>query len=181
LLSAPECYEKLGTFAQMNPPIREARHRKRIWQAILDGTVTVIGTDHAPHTREEKALPYPQSPSGMPGVQTLLPLMLNFVNEGSLSLLRLVELLARNPARLYHAVGKGEIRVGSDADFTLVDLQRTHTIQNSQMASRCGWTPFDGMKIKGMPVATILRGQTVMRDGALVGKPIGQPVRFEAR
>lgn len=178
-LAAPECYERLGTLAQMNPPIREARHREALWQALADGTVTVLGSDHAPHTREEKSKPYPESPSGMTGVQTILPVMLHHLHEGRLSLFRLVELLCRNPARLYKAIGKGEIRLGFDADFTLVDLGRNQEITDSWIASRAGWTPFDGMKVTGWPVGTIVRGHVVMRDGDLLGAPIGQPVTFQ--
>ncbi len=180
-LAAPECYERLGTLAQMNPPIREARHREALWRAVNDGTVTVLGSDHAPHTLEEKAKPHPESPSGMTGVQTILPLMLDHVNNGKLSLERLVELLARNPARLYYAVGKGEIRVGFDADFTLVDMGRTEEIKREWIASKSGWSPFEGTKVKGWPVATIVGGSVVMRDGQLLGRPIGRPVLFEQR
>ncbi len=178
-LAAPECYERLGTFAQMNPPIREARHREALWKAINDGTVTVLGSDHAPHTKEEKAKPHPQSPSGMTGVQTLLPVMLDHVNKGRLSLERLTELVSRNAARIYGAIGKGEIRVGFDADLTLVDLGRKETIRHSWIESKSGWTPFDGMKVQGWPVATIVRGHVVMREGQLLGNPIGQPVQFQ--
>lgn len=177
-LSSPECYERLGTLAQMNPPIREARHREALWRAVADGTVTVIGSDHAPHTREEKSSPYPDSPSGMTGVQTLLPLMLHHLNQGRLSLQRLVELCSRNPARIYNALRKGEIRVGFDADFTLVDLSREETITEKWIASRAGWTPFEGMKVQGWPMATIVRGHVVMRDGQTLGHPMGQPVSF---
>ena len=180
-LSAPECYERLGTLAQMNPPIREARHREALWKGVTNGTVTVLGSDHAPHTREEKAKPHPESPSGMTGVQTMLPIMLDHVNTGRLSLERLCELLAREPARLYHAIGKGEIRVGFDGDFTLIDLKRSETITNQWIASKSGWTPFDGMKVRGWPVATIIRGQIVMRDGQLIGSPKGRPIRFEVQ
>ncbi|HVK62313.1 MAG TPA: dihydroorotase [Bdellovibrionales bacterium] len=177
-LSAPECYERLGTYAQMNPPIRDARHQEALWKAINDGTVTVLGSDHAPHTHEEKRKPYPESPSGLTGVQTMLPLMLNHVNAGRLSLDRLVELLCRNNARLYNAVGKGEIKVGNDADFTVVDMNAERTIENKWIASKSAWTAFDGMKVKGWPKATIVRGQIVMREDQLIGSPIGQPIEF---
>lgn len=178
-LMAPECYERLGTLAQMNPPIREARHLEALWKAVTDGTVTVIGSDHAPHTLEEKSRPYPESPSGMTGVQTLLPLMLHHMNSGKLGLERVVELCSRNPARLYHARNKGEIRVGYDADFTIVDLKREETITNKWIASRVGWTPFDGMKVRGWPVATIVRGRIVMQDAEVIGTPIGAPIQFQ--
>jgi dihydroorotase len=114
----------------------------------------------------------------MTGVQTILPVMLNHVHEKRLSLTRLTELLARNPARLYHAIGKGELRVGDDADVTLVDLNRNEEITNSWIASKVGWTPFDGMKVTGWPLATIVRGHLVMRDGELLGTPIGKPIQF---
>jgi dihydroorotase len=180
-LAAPDCYEKLGTLAQMNPPIREARHREALWRALNDGTVTVVGSDHAPHTREEKARPYPDSPSGMTGVQTMLPLMLNHMNSGRLSLERLTELLSRNPARLYGAIGKGEIRVGFDADFTLVDLKKHETITDDWIASKCAWSPFHGTQVQGWPMATIVRGNVVMFEGKLQGSPLGRPIQFTAR
>jgi len=177
-LAAPDCYERLGTYAQMNPPIREAHHREALWEAVRRGVVDVIGSDHAPHTREEKDRPYPKSPSGLPGVQTTVPLMLDAVHRGKMSLTRLVDLLAHGPQRIYDIAAKGRLVVGYDADFTLVDLEKKHVLKHDEMASRCGWTPFDGMEVTGMPVATIVRGHVVMREGELLGEPIGQPVRF---
>jgi dihydroorotase len=177
-LAAPECYERLGTFAQMNPPIREARHREALWRAVTDGVVDVIGSDHAPHTREEKARPYPQSPSGMPGVQTLAPILLDHVAQGRLTLERFVDLTSAGAARIYNIAGKGRIALGYDADLTLVDLKARWTIEDDWIASKCGWTPFAGMSVTGRPIATIVRGSGVMRDGALLGKPRGRPVRF---
>jgi dihydroorotase len=178
-LSAPDCYESLGTLAQMNPPIRDARHRDALWHAVSVGLVDVIGSDHAPHTREEKARPYPASPSGMPGVQTLLPVMLNHVHEGRLSLPRLVELVASGPARVYGIARKGRIAVGADADLAFVDLKRRQRLTHAMMRSACGWTPFDGMEVVGFPVATLLRGRLAMRDGEPVGPPSGRVVAFE--
>lgn len=178
-LAAPECYERLGTYAQMNPPIRGIRHRDALWRAIADGTVDVLGSDHAPHTREEKGKPYPQSPSGMTGVQTLVPIMLDHVKQGRLSLERLVDLTSAGPARIYNIAGKGRIAMGYDADFTIVDMKAERIITNDWIESRCGWTPFDGQKVTGWPVATIVRGQTVMRDGQLLGAASGEPVRFQ--
>jgi dihydroorotase len=177
-LEAPDCYDRLGTLAQMNPPIRDARHREALWRAVRDGTVDVLGSDHAPHTRAEKAEPYPKSPSGMPGVQTLLPVMLDHVHAGRLSLTRLVDLTSAGPARVFNIAGKGRIASGYDADFALVDLQASRTITDDWIASRCGWTPFAGMKVTGWPVATILRGRMVMREDELLGKPSGRPIRF---
>ncbi|CAB3678192.1 dihydroorotase [Paraburkholderia rhynchosiae] len=178
-LCAPECYERLGTLAQMNPPVREARHREALWRALREGRVDTLGSDHAPHTLEEKGRPYPQSPSGMPGVQTLLPVMLDHVSEGRLSLQRLVELTSAGPARVFGIAEKGSITVGYDADLTLVDLKARREITNRWIASVCGWTPYDGMRVTGWPVATIIRGCLVMRDDAVQGYPVGQPVRFD--
>jgi len=177
-LAAPDCYRELGTLAQMNPPIRDARHREGLWQAVRDGVVDCIGSDHAPHTLEEKAKPYPTSPSGMAGVQTLLPLLLDHLAAGRLTLERIVDLTSAGPQRIYNIAGKGRIAVGYDADLALVDLETRRVIRNEWIASRCGWTPFDGREVKGWPKATILRGAFVMREDELIGEPIGQSVRF---
>ncbi|HEX7005698.1 MAG TPA: dihydroorotase [Alphaproteobacteria bacterium] len=177
-LAAPECYDRLGTYAQMNPPIRDARHREALWHGIAQGVVDVIGSDHAPHAREEKDKPYPQSPSGMPGVQTLVPIMLDHVNAGRFTLERFVDLTSAGPARLYNIAAKGRIAVGYDADFTLVDLKARRTIENRWIASKCGWTPFDGMTVTGWPAATVVRGTIVMREDTLAAKPTGTLVRF---
>ncbi len=178
-LSAPECYEELGSFAQMNPPIRGEEHRLGLWQALRDGVVDVIGSDHAPHTREEKERPYPESPSGMPGVQTLLPLMLDHCNKGELSLEHVVDLTSAGPARIYGIAGKGRIGVGFDGDLTIVDMNRSQEITEDWIESKCGWTPFAGKTVKGWPVGTIIRGRQVMRDGELIGPSAGQPVKFQ--
>ncbi|HAQ33402.1 MAG TPA: dihydroorotase, partial [Rhodospirillaceae bacterium] len=177
-LVAPDCYDRLGTLAQMNPPIRETRHREALWQAVTEGVVDVVGSDHAPHTLEEKARPYPESPSGMTGVQTLLPLLLDHMNAGRLSLKRLIDLTSAGAARIYDIEGKGGIAPGFDADFTIVDLKAERTISNDWIASKVGWTPFDGMAVRGWPVATVIRGRVVMREDEILGDPCGEPVRF---
>jgi dihydroorotase len=177
-LVAPDCYERLGTFAQMNPPVRDEAHRQGIWAGIADGTVDVLGSDHAPHTAEEKHHPYPESHSGMTGVQTLVPLMLDHVNAGRLSLARLVDLTSAGPQRLFGVIGKGRIAVGYDADLTVVDLGRTETITNGWIQSRSQWTPYDGMKVKGWPVGTLVRGRRVMWQGEIEKVAAGAPVRF---
>ncbi len=177
-LSAPGCYHRLGTLAQMNPPIRSRRHRAALWQALREGVVDVIGSDHAPHSREEKARSYPHSPSGMPGVQTLLPLLLHHHAHGRLSLQRLVDLTSAGAARLFGLLGKGRIAVGYDADFSIVDLKARWTITEDWLASRAGWSPFTGMTITGRPIGTIIRGHRVMWEGELVDSPIGRPLRF---
>jgi dihydroorotase len=177
-LTAPECYERLGTYAQMNPPIRSAEHREALWKAMGEGLIDVIGSDHAPHTREEKDKTYPDTPSGMPGVQTLATILLDHVNAGRLTLERFVDLTSAGAARIFNIAGKGRIALGYDADFTIVDLKKKRRIENSWIASTCGWTPFDGMETTGWPVATIIRGKTVMRDHALVAASQGAPIRF---
>jgi len=177
-LSAPECYERIGTYAQMNPPIRDEGHRQALWAAVREGVIDVIGSDHAPHTREEKDKTYPDTPSGMPGVQTLATILLDHVNKGNLTLERFIDLTSAGAQRIFGIAGKGRIARGYDGDFTIVDLGLSRKIENKWIASTCGWTPFDGMTTKGWPVATIIRGNIVMRDFAATGAAQGQPVRF---
>jgi dihydroorotase len=177
-LAAPDCYERLGTFAQMNPPVRDERHRRALWAALASGIVDVLGSDHAPHTPEEKDHPYPESHSGMTGVQTLVPIMLDHVNAGRLSLERLVDLTSHGPQRLFGIRGKGRVAVGYDADLTIVDLAREQVIDNRMIASRSGWTPYHGVKVKGWPVGTLVRGRRVMWEGEILGSAAGEPVGF---
>jgi dihydroorotase len=177
-LAAPEAYERLKGFAQMNPPIREEAHRQGLWRGIAHGAVDVLGSDHAPHTREEKARPYPASPSGMPGVQTLVPVMLTHVAEGRLSLERFIDLTSAGAQRIFQIAGKGRMAEGWDADLTIVDLNARYTLHHEDMATRSGWTPFDGMQVQGRPMATIVRGRVVMRDGEVAAEGTGEPVRF---
>jgi dihydroorotase len=171
-------YQRLGSLVQMNPPVREARHRDAIWRGLFEGVVDVLGSDHAPHTLEEKQKPYPDSPSGMTGVQTLVPIMLDHVAAGRLSLARFVDLSSAGPARIFNVATKGRIAVGYDADFTVVDLKRRETIRNEWIASTAGWTPYDGMEVTGWPVGTFVRGRKVMWEGELTGPSQGQAVRF---
>jgi dihydroorotase len=176
-LSAAD-YPRLGARLQMNPPVRGGEHRDAIWRGLGQGVVDVLGSDHAPHTLEEKARPYPESPSGMPGVQTLVPVMLDHVNAGRLTLQRFVDLTSAGPQRLFNIVGKGRIAAGYDADFTIVDLKRVETIRDSRMASRSSWTPYDGKTVTGWPVGTFVRGRRVMWEGELTAPSTGQAVRF---
>lgn len=177
-LTVPEAYEALGTKAQMNPPLRDAAHQERLWRGLNQGVVDVLGSDHAPHTLEEKALEYPASPSGMPGVQTLVPVMLDHVNAGRLSLERFVDLTAHGPQRIFGIVCKGRIAAGYDADFTIVDMAAKRTIEDDWVASKCGWTPFAGQTVTGWPKGTIIRGRRVMWEDEILGVPGGEPVRF---
>jgi len=178
-LAAEDAYPRLGTYAQMNPPIRSGAHRDGLWHWLNQGVPDVLGSDHAPHTIEEKAKSYPASPSGMPGVQTLVPLLLNHVAEGRLSLRRFIELTSSGPQRVFGLVGKGRIALGYDADFTVVDLKKRWTVGSDWLASRCNWSPFEGMDLTGKAVGTIIRGQRVMWEDTLANEAVGEPVRFE--
>ena len=178
-LVAPEAYQRLGAYAQMNPPIRSQEHVDALWLwGMQQGVADVLGSDHAPHTKEEKAKPYPASPSGMPGVQTLVPLMLTHVANGRLSLERFIDLTSAGAQRVFGTANKGRMAVSYDADLTIVDLKAKKTITHDQQATRCGWTPFDGVEATGWPMATIVRGRVVMQDGELIGSAHGRPVRF---
>jgi dihydroorotase len=178
-LTAPEAYQRLKGFAQMNPPIRGAEHQAGLWRGIQQGVADVLGSDHAPHTLEEKARPYPASPSGMPGVQTLVPVMLNHVAHGRLTLERFVDLTSTGAQRVFGVADKGRMAKGYDGDLTLVDLKAGRVLKHADMATRSGWTPFDGMDITGWPVATIIRGHLVMRDDEIVKPSLGEPCRFQ--
>ena len=179
-LVGPEAYERLGSYAQMNPPIRSQEHVDALWLwGMQQGVADVLGSDHAPHTKEEKAKPYPASPSGMPGVQTLVPLMLTHVANGRLSLERFIDLTSGGAQRVFGTANKGRMAVSYDADLTIVDLKAKRTITHDQQATRCGWTPFDGVEATGWPMATIVRGRVVMKDGELIGSAHGRPVRFQ--
>jgi dihydroorotase len=179
-LAAEDAYPRLGAYAQMNPPIRSAAHREGLWHWLGQGVPDVLGSDHAPHTIEEKAKPYPASPSGMPGVQTLVPLMLDHVASGRLSLARFIDLTSAGPQRIFGLVGKGRIAAGYDADFTIVDLKKRWTVGRDWLASRCGWSPFEGMELTGKAIGTIVRGKRVMWEDSLANEATGEPVRFEA-
>ena len=175
---APDVYDTLKGFGVMNPPIRGWEHYEAAWAAIANGTVDTIGSDHAPHPKAAKLKPWPDCPAGLTGVQTLVPVMLDHVNAGRLSLARMVDLMAAGPARVYGALNKGRIVAGYDADFTLVDLKKQRRITNDWIVTPAGWTPFDGMQVTGWPVGTIIRGQQVMRDDEVLGTPTGKLVAF---
>ena len=178
-LTSPECYEKLGTFAQMNPPIRDKSHYDRLWYAVRNNYNDTIGSDHAPHLKENKLKDYPETPSGMPGVQTLMPVMLNHINEGRLKLEQLIKLLCENPVKIFGIKNKGYIKKDYDADFTIIDMNKVIEIKNEKIESKCGWSPFSGHKFKGTPVATIVNGKIKMKDGVILGDPEGAPLQFD--
>jgi dihydroorotase len=174
-----EAYARLGTIVQMNPPVRSAAHRDPIFAALRQGLFDVIGSDHAPHERAAKEKAYPDTPSGMPGVQTLVPVMLTHVAEGRLTLERFVDLTSHGPQRVFGIAGKGRIALGYDADLTLVDLSARREITDDWIASLCGWTPYAGMVAKGWPVGTVIRGRRVMAEGEIVTPTGAEPVRFQ--
>jgi dihydroorotase len=175
---APECYDKLGTFAQMNPPIRSKEHYDKLWIAVRNNIVDILGSDHAPHLKENKNKKYPQSPSGMPGVQTILPIMLDHVNNKKLTLNQLVKFMCENPCKIFGIKNKGYIKEGFDADLTIIDMNKTQVIKNEMIASKCGWTPFNDYKVRGFPVGTIVNGNIVMSEGKIISKAEGKPLEF---
>ena len=177
-LYAPDCYDKLGTYAQMNPPLRSKEHYEKLWVAIKNDLVDVLGSDHAPHLKENKNKEYPNSPSGMPGVQTIFPIMLDHVNNGKLPLEKLIKLLCENPCKIFGIKNKGFIKEGYDADLTVVDMKKEQIIKDEMIASKCGWTPFNNYKVKGFPVGTIVNGVLVMSEGKIVSQARGQPLDF---
>ena len=177
-LSSPGCYNKLGTLAQMNPPLRRKKHKDLLRKALQLGNIDIIGSDHAPHLISEKKLKYPRSPSGMPGVQTLLPILLNEVSKKFISINEVVKLTSYNPMKIFKVKNKGLIKKGYDADLTLVDLDKSKVIKNKLIKSKCGWTPFHGMKIKGWPIGTIINGRKVYWNNKIIGKAEGKPLKF---
>jgi len=175
---APDCYDKLNTYAQMNPPLRSKEHYDKLWNAIKNNIVDVLGSDHAPHLKKNKDKEYPNSPSGMPGVQTIFPVMIDHVNNKKLTLEQLINLMCENPCKIFGIKNKGFIKQGYDADFTIVDMHKEVVIKNEMIASKCGWTPFNNYKVKGFPTDTIVNGVLVMSDGKILSKAEGQPLEF---
>ena len=171
-------YPRLGTRIQMNPPIRDDRHRAALWHGVRSGVVDILGSDHAPHTLDEKSAAYPQTPSGITGVQTLVPLMLDHVHSGRMTIERFVDLTSHGPARLFQIAGKGRIAAGFDADLTVIDMNRSRTITDNWIDSKAGWTPYAGLTVFGWPVGTVVRGRRVMWEGELLSAGTGKPVRF---
>ena len=177
-LYAPDCYDKLGAYAQMNPPLRTKEHYDKLWVAIKNNIVDVLGSDHAPHSKKNKDKEYPNTPSGMPGVQTIFPVMLDHVNNGKLTLQQLIKLMCENPCKIFGIKNKGFIKEGYDADFTIADMKKEVTIKDEMIASKCGWTPFNNHKVKGFPVGTIVNGNLVMSNGKVIVESKGTPLKF---
>jgi dihydroorotase len=177
-LDAPGCYERLGTLAQMNPPVRELRHRDALRQALVDGVIHCIGSDHAPHTLQEKHAAYPKSPSGMPGVQTILPLLLCAVRDGWLSLRDVARVACSAPCAVYGIAGKGDLQPGMDGDVVVVDPDERGPLRLEWLRSRVGWSPYTGWDLAGWPRTVVLRGEVAYQGHAPVGAPSGRPLRY---
>lgn len=173
-------YATLGTRLQMNPPVRDLRHQEELWRGLHDGTIACIATDHAPHTLEEKARGFGKAPSGLPGVELSLPMMLHAVNAGRCSIEQVVQWMCAAPAAIYGMVGKGRLEVGAHADLAIVDLKQTKRVENGKLFTRVNWSPFDGWAVTGWPVMTVLMGRPVFRDGELIDGVYGEPLRFDA-
>lgn len=176
--SAPDCYDRLGTLAQMNPPMRSREHTEGLWKALTAGVFDVFGSDHAPHTREEKAKGYPASPSGMPGVQTMLHVLLRFVSEGRLNLASVVRMACEAPARLYRIQDRGQIAIGAIADLVILDAHKSFTFEQSMVNSKCGWSPYEGEVLNGVIDHVVIGGEIAVRGFDLVGSPKGRMLSF---
>jgi len=174
---APDIYQKLGTYGQMNPPIREEVHQLAVQRALSNGVVDLIGSDHAPHTIKEKSRDYPGTPSGMPGVQTIVPVMLDFVNKGLITIEDLVLYMCENPIKMYKLKNRSINTVGSEATFTIVDLNKKQEVTKDWLEYKCGWSPFEGIELTGWPVATVIRGSFVMSGGMMLDSFEAKPLK----
>lgn len=181
LFLSTDDYERLGTLVQMNPPIRDTGNGDRLWQALRDGVIDIIATDHAPHTLEEKSLPYPRSPSGMPGVETSLPLMLTAMHDGRCTLAEILGWMCEGPARIYGIPGKGRLEPGRDADMTLVDMDSEVEVRNEDMFTRVRWSPFAGRRLRGWPLYTVVGGQVAFERGRIRESTRGRALVFDDR
>lgn len=179
LLLNASVYEKIGTLAQMNPPLRSPHDNAVLWQALLDGVIDFIATDHAPHTLEEKARGYPNTPSGMPGVETSLPLMLTQAMAGHCRIAQVSHWMSTAPAKAYGIPNKGAIAPGYDADLVLVDLDNYRPVVREELQTKCGWSPFEGWNLTGWSAITIVGGKIVYERGKLNTEVRGEALRFQ--
>ncbi|MDP7197888.1 MAG: amidohydrolase family protein, partial [SAR202 cluster bacterium] len=150
----------------------------KLWYAIKHNIADIVGSDHAPHLKSNKDKEYPDSPSGMPGVQTLVPIMLDHVNKNKLTIKQFVSYVSENPVQIFNIKNKGFIKKDYDADLTIVDMNKVAIIDNSKIESKCKWTPFHGVKVKGFPIITIVNGEVKMKNGKIIGNPTGKPLKF---
>jgi len=177
-LYAPDIYNQLNTFAQINPPIRTKDHRDGIWKGVDEDLISIIGSDHSPHTKEEKKQPYPKSPSGMPGTQTIGLIMTDYFLKGKISLKKLVDLLCINPCKIFGIKNRGALKTGNIADLTIYKLNEKFTIKDEWIESKCGWTPFNGTSVDVTPYGTIINGKTTVWNQELIEKGFGKPYSF---
>jgi dihydroorotase len=175
-----EDYATLGNLIQMNPPIRTARDNEILWQALLDGVIDFIATDHAPHTLEEKAKGYPYSPSGMPGVETSLAVMLTHAKAGKCTVAQVSNWMSTAVAQAYHIPKKGLIEPGYDADLVLVDLEHFKEVKREDVLSKCGWNPFEGRQLTGWAIYTVVLGQIAFENGKCNPNVRGKALQFDA-
>jgi dihydroorotase len=180
LLLNTDAYEKIGTLAQMNPPLRSHHDNEVLWAGLLDGTIDFIATDHAPHTLAEKGRGYPNTPSGMPGVETALPLMLTQAMAGKCSIEQVANWMSTAVAQAYNIPNKGAISIGYDADLVLVDVENYHLVERASLETKCGWSPFEGWNLTGYPVYTIVNGNVVFDRGTINSGVKGKALRFGA-
>lgn len=171
-------YAERGNFVKVNPPLRTKKDRKALWQGLKDGTIQAIASDHAPHTKVEKEQKYSLAPAGAPGLETMLPLLLDSVNHGELMLREVAKLTSENPARLLRIKGKGRIEAGFDADLVVVDMNKEMEVGSQGFFTKCNWSPFSGWKLKGWPVMTTINGKIVFEDGKITAAPEGKGITF---
>ncbi len=178
LLLSDDDYVSFGNLIKVNPPVRSKTDLFTMWKALKFGEVQIIATDHAPHTLLEKKLDYMECPAGIPELDTLLPILLNAVNDGGLEIKEVVKLCCEGPAKLFGMKGKGQIEPGFDADLVVVDMEKEFTVKNEKLFTKCKWSPYAGSTFKGCPVMTFVNGELVYKNGKIVGKKAGREVEF---
>ncbi|MEK7544687.1 MAG: dihydroorotase [Patescibacteria group bacterium] len=171
-------YSQLGSFGKVNPPLRDPEEHEALWSAVRDGIIEVVASDHAPHLKNEKDLPYSDSPAGFPGVETMLPLILNAVYQNRLDFVLASRLLSTNPARIFGLQKKGKIEVGYDADIVIVDMDSERVVEGAKLLTKCAWSPFEGMKLRGWPTITIAHGTIMYENGKFVSGKRGKEAKY---
>lgn len=171
-------YEHWNNFIKVNPPVRSRMEVFSLWKALKMGVIDIIDTDHAPHSLEEKEAGYLDAPAGIPGVEMLLPIFLNTVSSEGLTISELVRLVCERPAEIFGIPNKGRIMEGYDADLVIVDMELEKKVERKNLLSKAGWSPYEGLMLKGWPIMTIVNGEIVYRDRKIEGKPIGKEVVF---
>lgn len=178
LLLSDDDYTHLGNFVKVNPPVRSRTDIFTMWKALKFGEIDIIATDHAPHTIVEKELGYVEAPAGVPELDTLLPILLNAVNDGGLEVKELVKFCCEGPARIFGMKGKGQVEAGFDADLVVVDMELSREVERKHLFTKCGWSPYEGSVFKGWPVMTFVGGEMVFKNGKIVGERVGREIEF---